>query len=102
VVAAVDGLRAPSLTLEACVDPTRPVIGRGHVVHDDDRQSAQAEPAGELHGLPVAALVELGVANEADDARRRLPSRAQRERHAHGDRQRVTKRAAGDLDARWR
>ena len=58
------------------------------------------QPAGELHGLPVAALVELGVAHEAEDARARLLARASSaEGHAHRDRQAVAERAARDLHA---
>ena len=74
-------------------------MGRGVVVDDDHREAPEPEPARELHGFPVAALVELGVAHEADDARAGLAPRVERERHADRDRQPVAERAAGDLDA---
>ena len=91
--------RAPALELEARRDPARPVVGRGVVVDHDRGEAAEPEPAGELHRLPVAALVELGVADQADT---RAPgARApQAERRAHRDGQAVPERAARDLHAR--
>src|SRR3954468_3183569 len=79
VVAAVDSLRVPALGGEPRVEATGPVVRRGVIVDRDRRQAPEAEPAGELHGLPVAALVELGVADEAHDPARAL-LRVERER----------------------
>ena len=97
VVAAVDARRAPALELEARRDPTRPVVGRRVVVDDDRGEAAEREPAGELDGLPVAALVELGVADQAEHARPPAPARLEAERRAHRDGQAVAERAARDL-----
>ena len=89
----------PSSSKRAAI-AARPVVGRGAVVDDDRGEAPEPEPAGELHRLPVAALVELGVAHEADHARALAAPRASSaEGHADRDRQAVAERAARDLHA---
>src|SRR4051794_20203576 len=93
MVASVDADGVPALEVEALLDPARPVIGRAVVVDDDGGQQAEPDPARPLHRFPVAALVELPVADEAEYA-------PPRERDAHRDAEPVAERAARDLDAR--
>src|SRR5439155_22117859 len=68
VVAAVDANRMPAFERKALLDPARPVVRRAVVVDDDGRQRTQADPPCPLHGLPVAAFVELPGADEAEGA----------------------------------
>ncbi len=92
VVAPVDPQRRPALEHEAALDPFRPAVERGVVVDHDRSQRRQPESARVLHRLPVRSLVELGVAEEAQDPaacrgrhrpRRRARGRAIRSRTRH-------------------
>src|SRR5205085_10446667 len=68
VVASVHPRHAPALELEARPDSARPVVGRAVVVDDDRGEPPQPDAARVLHGLPVASLVELAVADETERA----------------------------------
>src|SRR6185437_17176700 len=85
VVVPVRRRDAPSLELEARADAARPVVCRAVVVDGDGGEAPEADPAGVLHRLPVAPLVELAVADEAERA-------APGERYADGDPQPVPER----------
>src|SRR5262245_36099178 len=89
VIATVDPLGRPALGEKARLDAAGPPVRRRRVVDHDGRQPLEAGPSRVLDRLPVAALVELTVADEDVDA----PTR---ERDADGDRQSVTERAARD------
>ena len=99
LVAAVDGLGRPALAAEPRRDATGPAVGGGRVVDGDHRQGVEADPAGEGDRLVVRALVELAVADQAEDARLRPALRAQPERDADGERETVPEGAGRDLDA---
>ena len=98
MIASVDPLGMPRLDREAPLDPAGPSPGRGPVVDDRDREIAEASGTGECDRLGVCALVELGVADQADDARRG-PLGAQPERRADREREAVPERSGRDLDA---
>ena len=98
VVAPGDRTRTPPLDGEPALDAAGPPVRGGLVVDDDGGEPVETEPAGERDRLVVRALVQLGVAEQADDARPDHALGAQRDRHAHGYRQAVPERAARDLD----
>ena len=82
----------PSSRNLASIPPGQPWVAV-ELSTSDHRQAFQPDAAGVLDRLPVAALVQLAVADQAVDA----PAA---ERGADGDRQAVAERAARDLDAR--
>ena len=76
----------PSSSKRRSTPPGQPCVDESLSITIAVRR-AETEPAGVLHGLPVRALVELGVADEAEDARPRpASSRAacRRRRRARG------------------
>ena len=68
MVAPVHPLRDPALEHEAPLDAFRPAVLGGVVVDHDRGEGREADPAGVLDGLPIRALVEFSVADEAEDA----------------------------------
>jgi len=82
------------------LDTTWPAVRGRRVVDHDHRQPIEPQPPRELNRLEVAALLELGVADQAEDARPAVPLRVERERDADRDRQSVAERSARDLDTR--
>ena len=70
VVTAVDASRHPALDGEAGLESAGPSQRRALVVDGDDRQPVEAERPGDRDRLGVRALVELSVADQADDTER--------------------------------
>ena len=90
---------SPRPANRAAMPPGQPCVADALSTTITVRASSPTRPANAIASW-FDALVELAVADQAEDARPGTALGAQAERHADGQRQAVAERAGGDLDAR--